>query len=91
MPIFYIPSDVIDVDVTTNLPRNSCMINAERLTTLTANLDCINLAFDTDSDDVDTCYGKFINKLLMCDKYIPLKLSTVKNKKIKRPLITNEI
>ena len=37
LPIFYISSDAIDIDVTKDLPRYSQMVNAERLTELSAN------------------------------------------------------
>ena len=57
--LFYIASDVvIDVDVAKDLSRYSRMMNAERLTELSVNLDCIEWDLDTDSDDGDTCYGQ---------------------------------
>ena len=84
---YFISSDVIDV--TTDLTLYSLMINAERLTKLSANLDGIESDIDTDSGDTDTCYGIFINKLNPgVWKMYASKTITVKYKKIIRPWIT---
>ena len=62
LPIFYISSDAIDVDVTKDLTRYSRMVNADIFTELSANVDCIAWDIDTDADDVDTCHEQFFNK-----------------------------
>ena len=67
-----------------DLSRYSRMVNTERLTVLSANLDCIELNIDTDSDDVGKCYEKCIKKVAhVYDRYMPLTPSTVKIRKLK--------
>ena len=68
------------------------MVNAEIITELSANVNCIAWDIDTDSDDVDTFHGQFINKYTQVyDKSMPLKLSRVTNTKIKKHWITTDI
>ena len=78
--------------LTKNIPRYLRMVNADTFTELSANVDCIAWDIDNHSDDVDTCHEQFVNKFTqLYDKSMPLKLSAVKNKKIKKHWLKTEI